>query len=277
MELFISWSGPSSKELARVLRAWVPEVIQGARPWMSSEDLRKGDMWGREVTEHLAATAHGIVCVTADNLDSRWLNFEAGALAKSLGQSRVWTALLGIGPTDVTGPLALFQATEIGDRADVLKLMESINEVQEGGLEDDRLLRAFDRLWPELREKVAKIDFVSEEQIPDRAPEDLLTEVLERVRGLERRLEAPSGPQARHRGELFPDLADWPDYERARHAAQFRVGDIVEHRNFGRGVIASTAGEREQREATVDFEGVGRKQLLLGYAPLYVVKRSEED
>src|SRR5690606_32815329 len=48
----------------------------------------------------------------------------------------------------------------------------------------------------------------------------------------------------------------------------FAIGMRVVHTTFGEGSIAALAGEGEQAEATVDFDSVGRKQLLLAYAPL---------
>jgi DNA helicase-2/ATP-dependent DNA helicase PcrA len=49
---------------------------------------------------------------------------------------------------------------------------------------------------------------------------------------------------------------------------EWRVGDQVIHTKFGPGLIVSLSGEGEQSEALVDFTSVGRKQLLLAYAPL---------
>jgi len=46
------------------------------------------------------------------------------------------------------------------------------------------------------------------------------------------------------------------------------VGDTVVHPRFGRGRVAALEGEGERRQATVDFEGEGRKHLLLAYAGL---------
>jgi DNA helicase-2/ATP-dependent DNA helicase PcrA len=48
----------------------------------------------------------------------------------------------------------------------------------------------------------------------------------------------------------------------------FAVGDQVMHTKFGTGMIVSLSGEGEQSEALVDFASVGRKQLMLAYAPL---------
>ncbi len=49
---------------------------------------------------------------------------------------------------------------------------------------------------------------------------------------------------------------------------EFSVGDMVVHTSYGDGVIQSLSGSGDDAEATVDFDDVGRKQLLLAYAPL---------
>ncbi len=46
------------------------------------------------------------------------------------------------------------------------------------------------------------------------------------------------------------------------------VGDKVVHGQWGEGTVLSTAGEGEDAEAAVQFDSVGRKQLLLRMAPL---------
>jgi DNA helicase-2/ATP-dependent DNA helicase PcrA len=45
-------------------------------------------------------------------------------------------------------------------------------------------------------------------------------------------------------------------------------GDEVVHRQWGRGVVATVSGQGERAMAEVDFPGLGRKRLLLRYAPL---------
>jgi len=49
---------------------------------------------------------------------------------------------------------------------------------------------------------------------------------------------------------------------------EFHVGDQVIHPKFGPGQVAALSGEGERAEATVDFAEVGRKHLVLAYAPL---------
>ncbi|MCG0279057.1 MAG: DNA helicase PcrA [Thermanaeromonas sp.] len=49
------------------------------------------------------------------------------------------------------------------------------------------------------------------------------------------------------------------------------VGDKVRHAKFGIGVVVGVKGEGEDAQVTVDFAGLGRKELLLKYAPLQKV------
>jgi DNA helicase-2/ATP-dependent DNA helicase PcrA len=45
-------------------------------------------------------------------------------------------------------------------------------------------------------------------------------------------------------------------------------GDEVDHRQWGRGTVMSVSGQGDRAMAEVDFPGLGRKRLLLRYAPL---------
>ena len=50
--------------------------------------------------------------------------------------------------------------------------------------------------------------------------------------------------------------------------AQMAVGDRVAHERFGQGTIVSLEGSGNSAKAVVDFQGVGRKTLLLSFAKL---------
>jgi DNA helicase-2/ATP-dependent DNA helicase PcrA len=54
---------------------------------------------------------------------------------------------------------------------------------------------------------------------------------------------------------------------------ELREGDLVEHDHFGRGVVETLLGTGVNARATVRFEHHGRKQLLLQYARLEVLRR----
>ena len=82
MKVFISWSGVDSHSAAVALRDWLPSVIQLLEPYVSSEDIDKGARWSTDIAAELAGSDWGILCVTKENVQAPWLNFEAGALSK---------------------------------------------------------------------------------------------------------------------------------------------------------------------------------------------------
>lgn len=194
MRVFLSWSGEASKHVAQVLHDWLPRVIQSVRPWLSSEDIDKGSRWLLELGKTLEDGAYGIVCVTSDNVHSPWVAFEAGALAKQLDDSRVSPFLVGIGPSDVTGPLSQFQSTIHSDKEDVARLLKGINASLKEPLAPDVLADAIHQRWDQLQEKLAAIPAPAVAR-PTRSDRAVLDELLELVRGMERRL-GPSEARA---------------------------------------------------------------------------------
>jgi hypothetical protein len=191
MKVFISWSGEPSHTVAVALREWLPSVIQRIEPYVSSVDLEKGAPWFTKIAQELNDTAFGIICVTRANADSRWLNFEAGALFKSIkdAESRVCPLLIDLKPVDLKGPLAQLQMTE-PTRDDVSKLLRSLNASDEPPLRGDILNVAIDKFWPDLEEQLRAARRSAESQVhPEpRDPQDLIEQILEISRGLQRRI-----------------------------------------------------------------------------------------
>jgi len=188
MKIFISWSGETSRALAQTLRLWLPSILQYAEPYVSSEDIGKGARWSDEIGRRLEETAFGIICVTRENVGSPWLNFEAGALSKSVELGRVSPFLFGISTTDLVGPLAQFQAT-LPKFDDVAQLIGSINDLSDQRINNSRLNEAMEMWWPRLDEKLQELS--KQEALNVRAPQrdlrEIVEEILEITRGLQRR------------------------------------------------------------------------------------------
>ena len=125
---------------------------------MSEEDIEKGSRSLDDVGKALATMGVGIICLTPENLERPWILFEAGALSKALGdKTRVGPYLFGnVRAENVKPPLGMFQATR-AVKDNTRKLVATVNRVLEGPLAEEKLDTVFERMWPELQEKLEAI------------------------------------------------------------------------------------------------------------------------
>lgn len=190
MRLFISWSGERSRVLAQILRNWLPLVLGYVEPWLSDADIEAGERWAQSVAQQLTDTKVGIVCVTPENINSPWILFEAGALAKSLEIGKVIPVLLSLEFSDLSGPLAQFQAKKL-DRNGMLEIVHSLQSSAEVPVPGDRVTKLFDALWPELEKELAGIPGHPPMQRRARPQAEVLEELVSSVRALDTRVRSP--------------------------------------------------------------------------------------
>ena len=188
MKVFISWSGPRSEKVGAAIKNWLPNVLQSVQPYFTPSDIEKGARGFEEITKELSESKIGLLCLTRDNINSNWILFEAGALSKTLGKSRVCPILLGIKPTDLSAPLNHFQATEI-EREDFRKLINVINNcLEEKKLSEKTIRTVFDKWWPDLEKELNNIsEEISQPDQPIRTDREILEEMLQWIRKQERR------------------------------------------------------------------------------------------
>lgn len=235
---------------------------------MSHVDLDPGARWSERIGTELEASGFGVLCVTPENASAPWLLFEAGALSKAVGSSRVCPFLVGMRPTDVTGPLAQFQAIEC-ERSQVLRLLGSINgELPEGRLGDPQLTETFDLWWPRLEallRAAASADVDGTTGSSRRLVEDMVSEILELVRESRRSESARSAADA-----ALPSEGE----ERPANG-RFGVGQKVNHLQFGKGVVLGLDTRGKDEILTVRFARVGTKRLVARVARLAALADSE--
>lgn len=220
MKVFISWSGVASRAVAEALADWFPKVIQGVEPFVSAKDIDKGSNWTVELARELDGADFGVVCVAPDNLLSPWLNYEAGAIAKSV-DSRVCPVLLGVEKPEVKPPISQLQMTSI-ELDDFKLLMASMNKSAGAPLSLVDLNEAVEIWWPRLQAALAEItvptavavvDGVQEPAKPESTTHEMLTELLRRVRLMDSRLRhvergAPLGRNASSHGAPARSVSD---------------------------------------------------------------------
>lgn len=213
MNIFLSWSGERSRAVSDLLDEWLQCVIQAVDPWMSSKDIDRGTLWFSEISDQLQSTSIGIICLTKDNIDKPWILFEAGALAKGLKNTRVCTFLIDLDPNDVGTPLSQFNHT-LPDKAGLWALVRTLNNaLQEKGLKEKTLEQVFDTYWPKFEEDFNKIliDIKSAGTIKKRADKDILIEILETSRSMDRRVRDLEN--RRVTADKAIDLTKYPSYE----------------------------------------------------------------
>lgn len=200
MKVFLSWSGDLSHGVAMVLRDWIPSVLQMVEPYVSSEDIDKGARWSTDIAKELEASSYGILCVTSENLEAPWLNFEAGALSKAFDKANVSPFLFNVKRSEIKGgPILQFQST-LFSKKDIKKLVKGINKAcDDQCLDDARIEKVFDVWWPQLEEQLNNIrpPDDAEEVAPIESKEsashsvEILEELLDLARTQQKLLRSP--------------------------------------------------------------------------------------
>jgi TIR domain len=162
MKIFICWSQGRSQTLAKALHAWLPRVIDGVEPFLSSE-IEKGRPWFDEISRSLRESDAGLVCLTPECVHAPWIHFEAGALANAV-DGRLYPYLHGVRPEELSGPLSAFQSTR-AIREDTLGLIRSLAQEAGGPVSRDNAESRFDNAWPLLEKVIQELDRVTIEAV----------------------------------------------------------------------------------------------------------------
>lgn len=192
MKVFLSWSGDRSKQVAALLKTWLKCVIQSIEPWMSSQDISRGELWYTAINSQIAHISTGIICLTEENKEKPWILFEAGALAKGIATNHIITFLVDLKSDDLLlSPLSAFNHTT-PDKDGVFKMILTINSLLTNPLEDSILTKVFEMFWPTFEDEFKNILQRTKREISAKQPiassienSELLKSVLITVRNLE--------------------------------------------------------------------------------------------
>lgn len=223
LKAFISWSGENSKLVANALKNWLPEVVDGIQPWLSSQDIKAGMRWNSEIDRNLQEINFGIVCLTRDNLQSPWILFEAGALSKSVDVACVVPYRFNVSTTDINPPLGQFQSVN-ADREGTLRLVRRLNDESSTKLDDSRLIKRFEKWWPDLDKELSGIP-TTKAFVRPRTDRELLMEILEHTR----RSNVPDEMLALYREEHVLMMSILHDPEFASFNTGFDLIDYIDY------------------------------------------------
>ncbi|TCU32298.1 TIR domain-containing protein [Rhizobium azibense] len=191
MRIFVSWSGEESRQIAAILRDWLPKVLQEAEVYVSAAEIQTGERWLANVNANLTDHNFGISVVTPSNLNAPWLLYEAGALAKSLDKARLVPLLCGVEAIDIPNhPLQMFQWAVAARETDMRKMVYMLNDHCDRPLPENRLSETFLKWYPDFRDAFAGVDLPGEQQAnaqeivlePSLAP--ILNQIMRELRDL---------------------------------------------------------------------------------------------
>jgi hypothetical protein len=125
-KLFLSWSGRQSKEIASLLKQYLESLPLSVDIFFSDADIVSGARARQVIDSALETFNLGLVVITADNLESPWIHFEAGALTKVPEVSAVIPLLFDVDISALKQPLAAFQGRKFNE-AGILQLVRDLH------------------------------------------------------------------------------------------------------------------------------------------------------
>jgi hypothetical protein len=254
VKVFISWSGPESRQIAEAVRDWLPTMFESVEPYMSARDNEAGVRWSSVISGALEDSDFGILCLTPTNLSAPWLLFEAGALSKSVDAARVVPLLWRLATSDVTSPLSQFHMKS-ADEAGMRDVVTSLNGALERPRPDQALSAAFTGLWPQLQERLRAVQEPGRPEAPHRKDRELLEEILELVRNTSQTVNRPRIPiPSRAPDRVVTTLSDIDFMERIGKA----IGPGVEILRTGNGRFVILAKDENKADSVPRAHRDGR-------------------
>jgi hypothetical protein len=184
MKVFVSWSKARSHAIAMAIHEWLPTVVQECREIFVSSEQEKGVAWFSNIAEHIDEAAVGLVLITPENQHEAWLNFEGGALLGRFQEKRVCPVLIGMKPSEYSGPLTNLHMTVIDDKADVLKLLKKISSLSTSPIEHGVLEKSHERAWPDLESAIKAAEALQTPVTAKRSDSDKIDEMLSLLRSM---------------------------------------------------------------------------------------------
>ena len=105
IKVYIAWSGETSKEVASILKSWLPLMNSHIEVFVSGTDVPLGADWRDNLLQTRAACDCAIFCCTQDNISSPWLCFEAGQM--SAAEKHLYFMMFDTLPVQIKTPTPL--------------------------------------------------------------------------------------------------------------------------------------------------------------------------
>jgi hypothetical protein len=167
MQIFISWSGQTSYRVAILIRDLIRKLLPELELWVSAEDIQDGSRWSPDMIRILEQCIFSIICVDPSNHQLPWLNFELGAIARTIGKWNIKVFLFELRPSELRGPLTQYQPVKV-DKNDVMRLLDDLTaNFPHIEISHDELKQNLENIWPDFYKAIAQISLDSPKETSD--------------------------------------------------------------------------------------------------------------
>jgi len=157
MQIYFSWAGETSYRVALSVRELINAIFPRLDLWVPSEDIQGGVRWSSKLTQYLDQSSIGVICVDPSNYLSRWVQFEAGAIAKSIEMDKIKLIRFQLNAENIRGPLAQFHSIGV-DKNEILEFLELVrSNIDHFTISYMELRANLDLNWSNFEGKLAKL------------------------------------------------------------------------------------------------------------------------
>ena len=162
MDIFISWSGQQSENVATDLKNWLIQLFPTIKIFISKE-IKPGKRGLNEIAKVLKKSSFGVICATDESIIAPWVLFESGciSISESIEYTHVIPYLIDISGDKLSkNPIGQFQYIK-SDKDGTYALVKTIYGIYKKLENDNRdefaLKESFETNWPKLEEKLVLI------------------------------------------------------------------------------------------------------------------------
>lgn len=183
MQVYISWSGSVSYKIALRIRDLIRKVTPGLEVWISAEDILDGVRWSSDFTEILEEVTFGIICVDSSNHFSPWMQFELGAIAKSINKYNIRIFLHEVERSKLTEPFSLFPPFSL-DKSEFKNLFDDFSAIfPKARIPRYEMIDRLNKNWVSFENDMGDIDLKSKEPAEGEEEERIRVEIASREIG----------------------------------------------------------------------------------------------
>lgn len=151
--IFLSWSGDESKKIAKKFKDALTYFFGSKiKVFFSQEDIPSGAEWFSKIKEELQLCKLGILCITKENFDSPWINFEAGAMIAC--GIKVVPVLFGTSRLAYKSPMDSVNNVAF-EKDEFCKFLKNINDDLELGMSSDNFEKKARKQYTDFKNSIS--------------------------------------------------------------------------------------------------------------------------